>query len=326
MLPAEKWTLRLSVLLLEEKSVLGLEAEPTFKAGALEITAKLRAGHFVLEAHDFDSEAAALAYVPQLTVGLWNLAIDRHISFVPYFEQRRITRAADPEQVGRNLKSQFDLPYTGPVHGLTEEAGITVYRSDEHIRFASMRGSGYSASPWALVEQALGEGIELGASCGPLSSDLATALDLYLAHLSETSIRARFLTLIMALEVLSPVTEKHPAGVALLNDFAERVQAKLDVEPDADARDALQALTREIGFRKETLIRRRVRQLILDVAPLPDSELQEFARDVVHAYDLRGALTHTGSVDDLALGNAYAVALKATTMILKARLRTDRAA
>lgn len=318
--PAEKWTLRLSVLLLEEKSVLGLEAEPTFKAGAVEITAKLRAGHFVLEAHDFDSEAAALAYVPQLTVGLWNLAIDRHISFVPYFEQRRITRAADPEQAGRNLNSQF-----GPIHGLTEEAGITVYRSDEHIRFASMRGTGYSASPWALVEQALGEGIELGASCGPLSSDLATALDLYLAHLSETSIRARFLTLIMALEVLSPVTEKHPAAVGLLNDFAERVQAKLDVEPDADARDALQALTREIGFRKETSIRRRVRQLILDVAPLPDSELQKFARDVVHAYDLRGALTHTGSLDDLALGNAYAVALKATTMILKARLRTDRA-
>lgn len=152
-------------MLLEEKSVLGLEAEPTFKAGAVEITVKLRAGHFVLEAHDFDSEAAALAYVPQLTVGLWNLAIDRYISFVPYFEQRRITRAADPEQAGRNLNSQsVYLPYTGLVHGLTEEAGITVYRSDEHIRFASMRGTGYSASPWALVEQALGEGIELGTS------------------------------------------------------------------------------------------------------------------------------------------------------------------
>lgn len=326
MLAAEKWTLRLSVLLLEEKSVLGLEDEPTFRAGPVEITAKLRAGHFVLEACDFDSEAAALAYAPQLMVGLWNLAIDRQISFVPYFEQRRITRAEDPEQAGRNLNNQFDLPYTGPVHGLTEEAGITVYRSNEHIRFVSMRGTGYSASPWALVEQALGEGIELGVSCGPLSSDLATALDLYLAHLSETSIRARFLTLIMALEVLSPVTEKHPAAVALLNDFAEKVQTKLDDVSDADARDALLALTREIGFRKETSIRRRVRQLILDVAPLPDSELQEFARDVVHAYDLRGALTHTGSVDDLALGNAYGVALKAIKLVLKARLRTYRAA
>lgn len=323
MLPAEKWTLRLSVLLLEEKSVLGLEAEPTFKAGPVKITAKLRSGHFVLEANDFDSEATALAYASQLMVGLWNLAIDRHISFVPYFEQRRITRAADPEQAGRNLSSQFDLPYTGPVHGLTEEAGITVYRSDEHIRFVSMSGTGYSTSPWALVEQALGEGIRLGATCGPLSSDLETALDLYLAHLSETSIRARFLTLIMALEVLSPVTEKHPVAVALLSDFADRVQAKLDDASDADTRDALQALTREIGFRKETSIRRRVRQLILDIAPLPDSESQEFAREVVHAYDLRGALTHTGHVDDLALGNAYAVALKATKMVLKARLRTD---
>lgn len=286
----------------------------------MEITAKLKAGHFVLEAHGFDSEEVALAYAPQLTIGLWNLAIDRHISFVPYFEQRRITRAADPEQAGRNLSSQFGRPYTGPLHGLTDEAGITVYRSDEHICFASMRGAGYSATPWALVEQSLVEGIELGVSYGPLSSDLATALDLYLAHLSETSIRARFLTLIMALEVLSPVTEKHPAAVALLNDFAGMVQAKLDDAPDEDALDALQALTREIGFRKETSIRRRVRQLILNDAPLPDSELQEFARNVVHAYDLRGALTHTGSVDDQALGNAYEVALKAIKLLLKARL------
>jgi len=61
MLPAERWTLRLSVLLLQEKSVSGLESEPTFKAGSVEITAKLKAGHLVLEARDFDSEAAALA-------------------------------------------------------------------------------------------------------------------------------------------------------------------------------------------------------------------------------------------------------------------------
>lgn len=320
MLPAERWTLRLSVLLLQEKSVSGLESEPTFKAGPVEITAKLKAGHLVLEARDFDSEAAALAYAPQLTVGLWNLAVDRGISFVPYFEQRHITRAPDPEQAGRNLSKQFDLPYSGPVHGLTEEAGVSVYRSDEHIRFLSMSGTMYTLSPWSLVEKALGEGIQLGAASVPLASDLATALDLYLAHLSETSIRARFLTLMMALEVLSPVTEKHPAAVALLKELAATVQTRLDDTPDEDTRDALQALAREIVFRKETSIRRRVRKLILDVAPLPKPELQELARDVVRAYDLRGSLIHTGTVEGLALGDAYAVALKAIKLILKARL------
>lgn len=114
MLPAEKWTLRLSVLLLEEKSVLGLEAEPTFKAGPVKITAKLRSGHFVLEANDFDSEATALAYASQLMVGLWNLAIDRHISFVPYFEQRRITRAADPNRREGISAVSSTFPTLGP--------------------------------------------------------------------------------------------------------------------------------------------------------------------------------------------------------------------
>ncbi|MCY1303587.1 hypothetical protein D9M70_533010 [compost metagenome] len=182
----------------------------------------------------------------------------------------------------------------------------------------------HTLSPWPLVEKALGEGTQLGAASVPLDSDLATALDLYLAHLSETSIRARFLTLMMVLEVLSPVTEKHPVAVALLNELAATVQTRLDDMSDEDTRDALQALAREIDFRKETSIRRRVRKLILDVAPLPVPELQELARDVVRAYDLRGSLIHTGTVDGLALGNAYAVALKATKLILKARLRNDR--
>lgn len=324
MLPAEKWTLRLSVLLLQEKSVSGLESEPTFKVGPVEITAKLKAGHLVLEARDFDSEAAALAYAPQLTLGLWNLAVDRGISFTPYFEQRHITRAPDAEQAGRNLSKQFGLPYSGPVHGLTEEAGFSVYRSDERIRFLSVSGTMSTLSPWPLVEKALGEGMHLAAASMPLASDLATALDLYLAHLSETSTGARFLTLMMVLEVLSPVTEKHPVAVALLKEFAATVQIRLGDTSDEETLDALQALAREIDFRKENSIRRRVRKLILDIAPLPKTELQEFARDVVRAYDLRGSLIHTGTVDRVALSDAYIVALKATKLVLKARLHNER--
>lgn len=320
-MPTEKWTLRLSVKLLEEKSLSGLESEPAFQVGAVEISAKARAGHLVLQACDFDSEAAAMAYVPQLKAGLWNLAIDRNISFIPYFEQRHITRTDDPEQAGRNLSQQFNLPYTGPVHGLTEEAGVTVYRSGENIRFISMSATGYVSTPWAMVEKALGEGIQLGSAVSEqLDSDLATALDLYLAHLSEISIRARFLTLMMALEVLAPVTEKHVDAVVLLKDFSATVQTKLNEVLDEDARDALQALLREIDFRKENSIRRRVRKLVLDVVPLPESELKELARKVVSAYDLRGSLVHTGAVDNQALSDAHAVALKATKLILKERL------
>ncbi|MCQ4347010.1 hypothetical protein NGA35_06125 [Pseudomonas stutzeri] len=321
-MPAEKWTLRLSVKLLGEKTVSGLESEPTFQVGTVQITAKERAGHLVLQASNFDSAAAALAYVPHLKAGLWNLAIDRNIAFVPYFEQRDITRADEPEQAAINLNKGFSLPYTGPVHGLTEETGVTVYRTGENIRFLSMSATGCVSTPWAMVEKALSEGIQLGNVVSDQSDPgLATALDLYLAHLSESSIRARFLTLMMALEILAPVAEKHTEAVLLLKEFSATVQAKLNSTSDNEACDALQALLREIEFRKETSIRRRVRKLVLDVAPLPEPELNEFARKVVSAYDLRGSLVHTGAVDVQALSDAYAVTLEAIKLILQVRLR-----
>ncbi|MEH6387153.1 MAG: hypothetical protein V7772_04665 [Pseudomonas profundi] len=228
-----------------------MESEPTLQVGTVNITAKVRAGHFVLQACDFDSEAATLAYVPQLKRGLWNIAIDRGISFVPHFEQRHITRADDPEQAGRNLSQQFNFSYTGPVHGLTEEAGVTVYRSGENIRFVSMNATGYVATPWAMVELALSAGLQFGGAVSePLDSELATALDLYLAHLSEISTRARFLALMMTLEVLAPMTEKHADAVVLLEGFAATVQTKLKEELNEETHDALQTLLREIEFRK----------------------------------------------------------------------------
>jgi len=320
----ETWTLRVSVKLLEEKSISGLESEPTFQFGTAEFKAKLSAGHLILEACYFESEAAALAYVPLLKGGLWNVAIDRRISFVPYFEQRTITRSGDPEQLGRKFSQDWGHPYTGPVHGLTEEAGVTVYRTGENIRFASMSASGYSFTRWPMVETALIEGMQLGGAFSePTCSRLTVALDLYLAHLSEVSVRARFLTLIMVLEVLAPVTEKHPDTVSLLQGFAATVQIKLDEARDKETQDAMQALLNDFKFRKEMSIRRRVRQLILDEVPLPEPELSELSRKVVSAYDLRGSLVHTGEVKDLALSEAYFVALEATKLVLRERLRLD---
>ncbi|SFP21189.1 hypothetical protein SAMN05216229_10111 [Geopseudomonas sagittaria] len=328
-MPAEKWTLRLSVKLLGEKSVSGLESEPTFQVGTLQITAKERTGHLVLQARDFDSEAAAVAYVPHLKAGLWNLSIERNIAFVPYFQRREIIRANDPEGAAKHLDKGFNLPYTGPVHGLTEEAGFTVYRGGENIRFFSMSATGYVSTPWAMVEESLSEGIQLGNVVSDQTDPrLDIALDLYLAHLSESSTRARFLTLMMALEVLAPEADKHAEAVVLLQKFAAMVQAKLNATSDDEAYDALQALLREIDFRKETSIRRRVRKLVLDVAPLSEPELNKLARKVVNAYDLRGSLVHTGTVDAQALSDAYAVVLNAIKLILQVRLGikpTDRA-
>ena len=75
--------------------------------------------------------------------------------------------------------------------------------------------------------------------------------------------------MITCLEVLAPATNKHIAAVQALTDFKARVEAQLAKATDTEERDALEALIREIEFKKETSIRRRVRNLVLAQAPVP---------------------------------------------------------
>jgi hypothetical protein len=286
---------------------------------------KQRGRYLILQAGDFDSEDDAEAFLPKLKGGLWNLALEHNIAFIPYFERRTISRYPDPEVAGRNLAKLFKgevIEPVKPVHGLAEEEGYSIFQSSENIRFIGFGDVTASVSTgWARVAATLITGIEhVQPMADETDGDIATAVDLYLASFYETSIRARFLTLMMALEVLAPVSEKHPAAVELLTALHTSIDERLVVEVDREARDALEALCRETDFRKETSIRRRIRHLVLNEVPLSDAELQALAKRVVAAYDLRGAVVHTGAVDPQALAEANETALDTVKRILRARL------
>ena len=321
----QRYTLRLSVKTLGQDPIGGLAVEPTLTFGSILVTAKRRGAHFVLQASDFGSEDEAEDFLPRMKRGLWNLALDHNIAFIPFFERRDLTRPEDPIAAGRNLARSFGQPpdeSVQPVHGLTEEGGYTIFPSEESIRLLALGDVRVVVSTnWEAVARTLTEGIQ---QPGPLTderaSGLATSMDLYLTHFYETSIRARLLTLIMALEVLAPATEKHPKAIELLTKFRGSVEAELACTDDPEARDAFEALLREIDFRKESSIRRRLRKLVLDEAPLDTAGRQALAKQMVAAYDLRGALVHTGAIDPQALSEAHKTILESVKLILRGRL------
>jgi len=73
--------------------------------------------------------------------------------------------------------------------------------------------------------------------------------------------RARLLTLMMVLEVLAPDLPKHEAAIAMLEKMALDINKRLLEAIDEEERFALESLQREFDFRRETSIRRRVREL-----------------------------------------------------------------
>jgi hypothetical protein len=208
-----RFTLRVSVKVLGKEPIKGLEGEPSIAVGQITVTVKARWPFLILLARDFASEAEAEAFLTKIKSGLWNIALEHNIAFIPYFERRSITCAEDPEEAARNLAKSFGQPIkepVEPVHGLTEEEGYTIFRSDENIRFIAMGDAhAYVSTGWNNVSKTLAEGFQKARhGIGGPDTTLATAIDLYLAQFYETSIRARFLTLMMCLEVLAPVTER----------------------------------------------------------------------------------------------------------------------
>ena len=322
---APRYTLRLSVKVLSPLSLSGLDSEQTLMEGKVCVTAKLIGPHLVLHATGFESEAAAQAYLPRLKSGLWSLALEQRIAFKPNFERQHITPAPDPYAAGRNLAQACGMAVEGPfqpVHGLLDEEGYAIFKAGEYVRSLLFgEASGHIVHPADSVRKALANGIASTPPADAVDERLATVLDLFLSHFYESSIRARFLTLVTVLEVLAPVTEKHPSAVRLVVALHRKIDDLLMTEADPDARDALDALRREIDFRKETSIRRRIRSLVLDEPALGDTvERQDLARRTVTAYDLRSTITHTGAIAEVALNDAFETIQLVVQRLLLGRL------
>ncbi|XDF34167.1 hypothetical protein RBH89_18410 [Paracidovorax avenae] len=147
-----------------------------------------------------------------------------------------------------------------------------------------------------------------------------TAMSLYLGQLLEASMRARLLTLMMVLEILAPDMPKHKSAVSMLKRMKLEIDMRICEELNEDERFALESLQRELDFRKETSIRRRVRELVMTSVGLKDADREQLARDVVRAYDLRGRIVHTGVAGDNDICSAYETVLQTTKEILRGRL------
>jgi hypothetical protein len=166
----------------------------------------------------------------------------------------------------------------------------------------------YSAEKYApALAKALSQ-----TNIGILYSDekLRTAIELLSDSQRESSVRSKFLTCIIALEVLSNPVMKHAVARWLLDDLNARIEEQLrPYGDDSDERHALESLQRELIFRREASLRSSIRKLILDsLKDLSENDLIARSKEVVWAYDVRGNLVHDGTVPATDLHRAYDIA------------------
>lgn len=124
---------------------------------------------------------------------------------------------------------------------------------------------------------------------------LRIALELYAGHFTEQQVRVRFLLLVMAMESLAKRTLKHQIAIDLLDRWHREVSAKMQ-ELDSASEEflSLEALSRELAFRREDSIRAQVRKLFTSLPGVDPATANELQRRALRVYDKRSALVHDG--------------------------------
>lgn len=121
------------------------------------------------------------------------------------------------------------------------------------------------------------------------------ALELYAAHFTEQQARVRFLLLVIAIESLAKPTTKHTIAIEMLDSWRESLQREMNkYESNSEAYQSLEALSREIDFRRDDSIRSQIRKLFASLPGVDVSEASELQRRALHVYDRRSALVHDG--------------------------------
>lgn len=322
MMPVDNYSLRFPFKPLHW--VTGLESNYEFATGGLQYVLVAEKPYLVIKVQPFSTEQDALVFIPRLWGALAWISVELRTGFVAETEVDSITYAKDPVQAAINLEQSFGLPNRGPVHGLVNAHMPSVIPIGKSIRTLKLGEAtatvSYSAEKYApALAKALSQ-----ANIETLYTDekLRTAIELLSDAHREISVRSKFLTHIIALEVLASPTAKHPIAQRLLDDLNTRIEEQLIAyTANSDERHALESLQRELVFRREASVRSSIRKLIMDcLKDLPEDDLSTRSKELVWAYDLRGSLVHDGTVAVADLHRAHDIVYQALLDLLARKI------
>jgi hypothetical protein len=278
--------------------------------------------YVVLNLEGFESESAAAEALPFAWGAVMLASVLAGWGFQAETILDTVIYAKDPDRAAQNLYKSLGLPITGPLHGLVNGNLPAVLPVDKNIRYltagdVSVRQSIPAGGIAPHLERALSH-----RDAGRAFADerLKLALELWSDYHKEYSLQAKFLTLVMALEVLAPPATKHGVAQTIVDRWDAELTSQLQLYDEySEEREAIDSLRREVMFRRERSIRSRIRKHILEVVGAVSREdAHQTAQMAVRAYDLRGSLLHTGTLTPTLLSDGHGAALKALRTVLLA--------
>jgi hypothetical protein len=278
---------------------------------------------YILTFSGFPTAEAAKEYLNSMRAGLIWVLLQTGLAVDAVFEPQQVTYTDDPMQAASNLSQSLNVEIEGPVDALLDGQRPAIYASEKRVRvLVGHPPSVILSTPVEVVLKHFSEGLRIKDSTRVVGNQkLLTAFDLYAAYFTETSLNARFLTLIMALETLATGVERTRLVLDLLEKWRKEAESiLLTIAPDSDDAASLQGMSRELLFRREDSIRRQMRNLVLTIlTESGDTDALEAAKQAVRLYDLRSTLVHEGTIPEQELSQSLTAAKNLVERVLRAQ-------
>lgn len=290
------------------------DAPDSIKLDGLEVVLSLEHGWYVLKVEGFGSEDEAAAFVQNVWTALMWTVLRASTPFEASTFVDRGVPITDADAFRRSTG------LSGPADLLVDGNRPSVYPSETAVRKVTAGSVGCSLSiPYERFAPALHEGLQRATTVNH-DQKQSTALELYNAHFSEATSLARFVVLIICLEVLAQPETKHPHALELLAQWSQQLSELRSSSSDPDLVFALDSLERELIFRREDSLRSRIRRLaVASLSDVAESERESLAQRAVELYDLRSTLIHTGVIEGSELGKALTDARNLVSRLLQHR-------
>lgn len=294
-------------------------------AGPFELSLKKDGRLYVLTVSGLSSEEEAKIFIAKVRSGLAWLLLKDGIAADAVLEPQEVFYTPDPKLAAANLSKNFGVQIESPVDGLIDGAMPAVYPTEKAMRvITGGQANLLVTTPSQKALDLLTEGVTFPRSKA-FAEDLklTVALDLYGAYFTELSANGRFLTLIMALEALAVGVPRTPLVLELLARWSSEVKELMKRVPaESDDAKSLEAVSRELLFRREDSIRRQIRNLVLlTLQAVPDVDAEGLASSATKLYDLRSKLVHEGTLDRQQLGRATSDAKDIVHRVLMSRFQ-----
>jgi hypothetical protein len=314
------YTVRFPFQLTRSSSLGGLENPISHTAQGLTFKLARQGEWLILTVSDFGLENQAEEFVGRVWAGLAQVLLERSIAFEASTAIDKPVIAANPAEAAINLGFMDGQL----VHGLVEGSIPSVFQTDLKIKAITMGAPSVLITTPAsdFLSTLVNGALQPNSHQLPLHERLRTAMDLYSSYWYEASPKARFLTLVMALEALTTPRKKEKLVLDLLDKWKGEVdELRNKVHTGSDEDHALEAISRELLFREESSIRSRVRELVLGtLAPQGKDGAAADAKRALAAYDARSVLIHEGTIDPTVLAKASTDAREVLQKVLTAKV------